>query len=333
MDEGTGEIRTQRLHNEDRGKWEELFRPMAGRAEVAVEATGNWMWLTDLLEELGAEVHLAHPGKVRLIAESRNKNDKVDAETLLMLLRSDFLPEAYLARPELREQRKLLRLRQGLVRMRTEVKNRLHALLGQHNLSCEETDLFGKRGRAFLEAVELSAASDTCRKVWLEVLDALGVLIRRMEEQLYRSLAEDPRAEILQSLPGVGKLTAYLLLAEIGPIERFSRPEKLVGYAGLCPSTRESAEKVHHGRVGPAGRAYLKWALVEAAHTAARRDPYFAKIHARLRVSKGNGKATVAVARKMTWILWHMLRENRPYIPKEKKDSRVGSTAPVAASL
>lgn len=332
LDRETGEVSQHRLDNQDMEAWEELFGPLRGQAEVAFEATGNWMWLADVLEELGCEVHLAHPQGVRLIAESRNKNDKVDAEVLMKLLGGGLLPESYLAPLEVRHQRQLLRLRTGLVRMRTEVKNRLHALLAQHNLVCPHSDLFGKAGLEYLRQVELPEASARCRGVWLGVLEGLDKQIKQTERWLYQHLEEDPRAARLQTLSGVGKLTAYLLLAEIGSIERFSRPEKLASYAGLCPSTRASGDKVHHGRVSPAGRSYLKWALVEAAQTAVRCDPYFASVYTRLARHKGHGKAIVAVARKMAEIVWRMLKEEREYIRKPKRRSRVGSSGAVAGS-
>ena len=333
LDKRTGEVRQKRVANQEQAEWEELFGSLGEEVEVALEATGNWMWLADSLQERGYQVHLAHPGRVRVIAESRNKNDKVDAEALLRLLEHGWLPEAYLAPASVRAQRDVLRLRQGLVRMRTEVKNRLHALLGRHNLCSPVSDLFGKRGRKYLEEVELPAMSATCRATWLAVLDALDKHIDRVEKALLKDLQADPRAALVESLPGVGKLTAQLLLAEIGPVERFARPERLVSYAGLCPSTRASGDKQYHGSTGPAGRAYLKWALVESAHVAARHDPYFARQYARLAKHKGAGKAAVAVARKMAEILWHMLREGRPYRAAPAKNrTRVGSSATVAGS-
>lgn len=331
VDDESGELLNRRIENQDAAAWEALFGALGERARVAVEATGNWMWLADLLEGMGVEVNLAHPLKVRLIAESRLKNDRVDAETLLRLLEMDWLPQAYLATPLVRRRRQLLRLRQGLVRMRTEVKNRIHALLARHNLQAGYSDLFGKAGRSYLEKVELPLASRRCRRIWVELLDVLESQIKRVEKWLYAELKGNTQGTRLQTMPGVGKLTAYLLLAEIGPIERFNSPQKLASYAGLVPSTRASAAKVRHGRTGPAGRSYLKWALVEAAHVAVRHDPYFASMHARLRRSKGAGKATVAVARKMAEIIWWMLKDKRAYIAKAKgkRRIRVGSVAPV----
>jgi transposase len=261
-DQRTGERIERRVDNQDHQAWQELFAAEGPETEVVVEATGNWMWFADMLEEMGCTVHLAHPGKSRIIAESRNKSDKLDAKALLMLMQGGWLPEAYLSPRPVREQRQILRLRIGLVQMRTRLKNRLHALLAQHNLQTEESDLFGKSGRKYLEEVELPPASARSRQVWLELLDELERQIDKLERAFHATLVKDPRAQLLMSMPGVGELTAYLLLAEIGEIERFRRPEDLAAYAGLAPSNRASADKIHHGRVG-GGRPSLRWALVE----------------------------------------------------------------------
>ena len=158
----------------------------------------------------------------------------------------------------------------------------------------------------------------------LEHLEFLNQQIRRVERRLNAALGADERVVWLLSLAGVGRLTAYFILAEIGDVARFFRPAKLVSYCGLCPSTHQSASKVLHGRTAGNGRRLLKWALVEAAHTAVRRDPYFASIFHRLAKRKGKGKAYVAVARKMAIIIWHMLNEERPYRVRGK-ETQVGS--------
>ena len=280
---------------------------------AVLEATGCWMWLAEQLEAAGLEVYLAHAAKVRLIAEARLKTDRVDAEVLAQLLRTGFLPEAYLAPREVRDQRALLGHRQALVHIRTAVKNRIHALLRRFNLQVAATDIFGVKGRRQLEGLSLPGPYEELLRDWLKLLGQLEELIGRSERQIRRQLAQDNRADLLLSLPGVGLLTAHLLLAEVGPIERFRSAKKLVSYAGLCPSTRQSGAKSFHGRVGPAGRTYLKWALIESAHTAARRDPYCARLYHRLCRSKGPGKAVVAVARFLAEMVWKVLKEGQPY--------------------
>jgi transposase len=127
-----------------------------GGTQVVMEATCGWSWLSDLLQDLGLEVRLANPSKVRIIAESQIKTDKIDAQVLAQLLRTNFLPESYLAPKEQREARDLLRYRITLVHIRSGVKNRIHALLTRLGHYHSFSDLFGKKGRRFLSSLELS---------------------------------------------------------------------------------------------------------------------------------------------------------------------------------
>lgn len=314
--DGEGTVLTnERWEHAEVSRLRERLAQFPSATQAVLEATGGWMWLAEELEAGGLEVHLAHAGKVRLIAEARLKTDKVDAWVLAHLLRTGFLPEAYLAPREVRDQRALLQHRQGLVKMRTAVKNRIHALLRRFNLSVAASDIFGVKGRRQLKGLLLPAPYGGLLGQWLRMLEELDALIRINERRIRRELAEEPRARLLMSLPGVGLLTAHLILAEVGPIERFASAKKFASYAGLCPSTRQSGAKTFHGRIGPAGRKYLKWALVESAHTAARRDPHCGRLYQRHRRSKGPGKATVIVAHFLARMVWKVLKEGKPYRP------------------
>jgi len=296
----------------------------AQSTEVVMEATIGWMWLADELQALGISVHLAHMQGVRLIAESRRKTDKIDARILADLLRTDFLPEAYLAPPSVREDRMVLRHRQALVVWRTAAKNRVHALLARYNIHLSQSDIFGVEGTKQLKALALPQEAAHIVQEHLLAIEFLNERIPVVEKRLYRRLAGDRRVDWLKSIPGIGKLSAHYLLAEIGTIERFPSPARLASYCGLCSSTDQSADKVRQGRTW-GGRTLLKWTLVEAAQTAARRDVYFARIFQRVAKRRGNGKAYVAVARKMACIIWQMLKEGRDYVPKTKT-AQVGST-------
>jgi transposase len=305
------------------------------QTEVVMEATFGWMWLTDLLQGMGYPVHLAHSRSVRLIAESRLHTDKVNARDLANLLRTNWLPEAYLAPPAVRDLRMLLRHREALVKARTMEKNRVHALLVRYNLHVEATDIFGAKGMAALRALVLPEPAPGILRDILFHVRFLNGQIRRAERGLDRRLAPDERVEWLSTLPGVGRLTAYFLVAEIGTIERFVSPEKLASYCGLCPSTHQSAAHVHHGSTAGSGRRLLKWSLVEASHTAVRRDSYFAKSFHQVSKKRGkgtgNGRAYVAVARKMAMIIWHLLKEQRPYEVR-LSPSQVGSAVAMRES-
>src|SRR6266487_6642491 len=148
--DGQGELSLSRRIVNDRATFLELLAGLEGESQIAVEATYGWEWLAELLEDAGYEIHLAHPLRTRAIAAARVKTDAVDARTLTHLLRADLLPEAYVAPRELRELRELLRHQIGLTRLRTALKNRVHALLARQGVQRGRAELFGPRGRRFL---------------------------------------------------------------------------------------------------------------------------------------------------------------------------------------
>jgi transposase len=309
---------------------EEFFGAFAPGTRLALEATCGWMWLTDLVESLGLEVHPVHMLAMRVIAESRCKTDKIDAYLLAEMLRINHLPEAYLAPPAVRDLRMVLRHREGMVCWRTSAKNKAHAVLTRHNIHLAMTDIFSARGMEMLRELELRPTSRRVMDDLLEMIEFLQEQIARIEKRLYKHLPADGRVAWLRSLPGVGKLTAYFIVAEVGRIDRFLSPARFVSYCGLCSSTRQSAAHVRHGSTKGSGRRLLKWALVEAAHTAARRDEYFARVFHRTARRRGTGRAYVAVARKMAQVIWHMLTEGRPY-RTSGMPPRVGSSRAVTA--
>jgi transposase len=323
-------VRESKLYHEDVRQMAEFFAGFATATPVAMEATIGWMWITDMLQERGLEVHLAHPPGVRLIAQSRLKTDRVDARVLAQLLRTGFLPEAYFAPPQVRDHRMLLRHRLLLVKNRTIFKNKVHAVLARHNVQLHLSDIFGVSGTETLRQLALPKHSKRILDGLLDCIEFLNRQILDLQNYLYRVLKADPRIEWLTSIPGIGKLTAHYLLGEIGEVGCFPSAKKLVSYAGLCPSTRRSANTLWHGPTGPAGRSLMKWALVEATHVAIRHDSYFASVFHNVKGRKCKQKAYIAAARKMAQVIWHILREQRPYQRRHERP-RVGSISCVAA--
>ena len=186
---------------------------------VAFEAAYGWGWLVELLEELELEPHLVHPSRCKAIASARLKNDKVDARTLAQLLRADLLPEAWIAPPEIRDLRALLRHRASLVRLATGLKNRVHAVLADRDIT-PPSSLRATPGRAWLAALELPP---TPRAIIEDCWGAghPGQADRPPGGEIAALAKPDPRVQALMALPGVAKLTAMTLLAEIGDIGRF----------------------------------------------------------------------------------------------------------------
>jgi transposase len=303
-----GELRLQKRVSTGRETISELLGEPEG-THVALEATYGWEWLAELLEDAGFDVHLAHPLRTRAIAAARVKTDAVDARTLAHLLRTGLLPEAYIAPPELRDLRDLLRHRATLVHLRTSIKNRVHALLARQGILPEHTDLFGTAGREYLSTLELP---DGPRRR----LDSLLALIGDFDREITKTTNEidqrakaDERVKLLCQIRGIGRYTAMLIIAEIGEVKRFPTAKHLCQWAGLTPTVRSSDGKARLGHISRQGSTILRWALCEAAqHIPTGGGPLRAQ-YERIAKRRGSKIARVAVARQILTLCYYGLRD------------------------
>lgn len=285
---------------------------------AVIEATRNWTVMHDWLEERIGEVTLAHPMKLKAIAEARIKTDKIDATTLADLLRCDLIPRAHVSSPAARVLKRLLRHRIFLVRIRTMVKNRIHDLLDRHPLTRAEwsaAELFTLRGIAWMRDLKLPEADRFILDSELETLEQLTDQIKQADRMLKCVGQQDGRIQRLQTIPGIGPAFAMLLVSEIDDIRRFAKASKLHAYAGLIPSTHASGGKTYHGRIIKASNKYLRWAMVEAVWPAIRKDDELHAFYNRLARRKGANTAKVATARRLLTIVYRVLTEQRNYIP------------------
>ena len=274
---------------------------------MAFEAAFGWSWLAELLEDYGFEPHLVHPLRCKAIASARLKNDKVDAAILAQLLRADLLPEAWIAPAKVRQLRALLRHRVSLVRLGTQLRNRIHAVAADHGYDRPASYWTGP-GRGWLAGLDLPAASREIITDCLAVIDGLAPVIDRIDGELHQHAKADPRVKVLRTLPGVGEFTALVMVAEIGDISRFPSARKLASWAGLTPTVRGSDLKIRHGHISKQGSVWLRWALNQAAQTA-KRSPEFAATYSSIAKRRGKKIATIAIARKLVTRAWHLLSE------------------------
>src|SRR2546423_279896 len=261
---------------------------------AAFEACYGTSWLVQLLEDYGFDPHLVHPSRCKAIASARLKNDKVDAAILAQLLRADLLPEAWIAPPAVRQLRALLRHRCQLVRLRTMLRTRIHAVLADHGLD-RPAGCWSGPGRAWLASLDVPAVSRRVIDDNLAQLDALEVPIGPLDAEVHERAKADPRVKVLTALPGVGELTAIIILAEVGDISRFPSARKLASWAGLTPTVRGSDRTVRHGHISKQGSTWLRWILCEAAPTA-KRHPDFADTYAAISRRRGTEDTTLAHA-------------------------------------
>jgi transposase len=175
------------------------------------------------------------------------------------------------------------------------------------------SDIFGKRGRDYLAKLKLEDAAQELLRQDLELLETIAAEVRATEKWLHQATQGDQRVELLRTIPGVGELLATVVALEIDRIERFETSAKLAAYAGLVPTTYSSGGHTFHGKLMPQTNKWLRWALVEAAWVAVRLDPYFRTHFARRRAHKPAQSAIIATARRLLEVVWHVLKENRPY--------------------
>ena len=281
--------------------------------KAVVESTGNlWIQIHDILEKFGIDVFLSNPYKTRLIAEAKNKTDKVDAKMLARLLRADMLFTCYVPGEEIRNRREFLRHRLNLVKMRTMVKNRIHSLLDKYTLRSPYNS-WTKKYVAWLREQDLGFMDNAIIKSQLAILETLEEQVRLMEDKIAAIAVDDPQVRLLMTMPGIGFFTASLLVAEIGDINRFSNDKKISSWATLAPRISQSGEKIRIGRVSGPGNKRVASVMVQCAHTACRFDARFKRFYERYSKRRGKGKAAVAVAHEMIRIVYFMLKRNEPY--------------------
>ena len=274
---------------------------------IVLEVTTNAFSLHDELLPHVRSVTVVHSAHVRLIARARIKTDRKAALILARLHAAGLLPGVWVPPEPVRQLRALVAQRSKMVRLATQAKNRLHAVLHRLRKSLPEDGLLGSTRREWWLRLPVSAAEHTRINCDLDTLDFAQVQVKRLTQALAARAAQDDRVPLLVQLPGVSVVTAMTILAAIGTIDRFPSAKRLVGYAGLGAAVHDSGETHVGGRITKAGRRDLRTLMVEAAHAAANTHPHWQVELARLEKRLGYNKAIVAIARKLLVAVWHVL--------------------------
>jgi transposase len=287
-----------------------------GKCVAVLESTGNmWMRIHDILEENGIDTMLANPYKTKIIAEAKIKSDKLDARILSDLLRAELIYESYVPKREERDKRSLVRHRITLSRTKTKLANKVHSILDKYDYRTELTDVFSKSGIEWLRS--LSSQVTLVDKIILDTsiasIEAINQQIDTVSKEISKYAGDNKDARILLSITGIDVFSAMLISTEIVDVRRFSTPWKLVSYAGLAPSIRESSGKTKTGGITKQGSPWLRWILVQCALTAIKYDVHLRIFYDRIRNRKGHAKAIVATAKELLVIIWYMLTRNELY--------------------
>lgn len=275
--------------------------------EVVLEATYGWYWAADVLAELGASVHLAHPLGNNW-GNRRVKNDERDASDLVDLLRLGRLAESYIAPPELRELRELVRHRAKLVALRSGLKAQVHSVLAKEGVAVPTANLFGAKGLQFLASAGLGTAYRRRVSSLLELIEHFDAEVADFERLVAQALDEQPAYRAAREVPGVGPVLAGIFVAEIGDVSRFAGPGQLCSWAGLTPRHHESDTTVRRGHISKQGSRLVRWAAVEAVGNQ-RGATLVAVHHHRVAERRGRPIGRVAAARKLLTLVYYGLRD------------------------
>lgn len=307
-----------------RGPWSgtaAYLRTIKEPISICYEASCGYGPLHDELKKFCDRVLVAHPGRLRLIFQSRRKSDRVDAEKLAKLLYLEEVPKIHVPSPDVRAWRELIEMRQRRIQGRTRVKNNIRSLMHAYALPAPShvKILWTRRGREALGQMEWpNPAAKVRMSILLEELDHCDHVLTSLTRELERIAANNDNVALLCTIPGIGPRIAEATVAYLDDVTRFSRINRAGSYVGIVPSQHSSGNTERLGHITKEGPRTLRYLLVEGAWQGIRRDPsiraYFE------RICRGDParrkRALVATAHKLLRCMTAMLKHNQPWAPQ-----------------
>lgn len=312
-----------------------FFQSLPRPFTLAVEATYNWYFLIDIAEQYAEKTYLANSYELKAFAKQHKKTDKIDARLIADILRKGFLPTVFIPSPEVRSLKELLRYRVNLVRDRSRNIFRLKNMLDK--IGADSTgDFTTEKG---LKSISLNCIEERYQYVikgYVERLLFLTHKIYQMKIDLKNELFQDSDIQNLISIDGVDYFSAGVIKSEIVDINRFLSFNRLCAYAGLAPRVSQSGNKTaHHCALLANRRKLLQWILLEIVFHFIKASPERKSRYDYLKERKGSNSAKIIMARQMLKIIYHILKEKRPYyedmqLGRERNNVEFQSAAVVA---
>lgn len=311
--DGKGEVLNKAKFDNDEENFESFFKRFPPKkTRVVMESTGVWEYIYELLDGMGYEVKLANPVRTKAIASARIKTDAIDAATLADLLRADLIAESYVPSKEMRKLREVIRQRKTIVKGKTQVMNKIHAIVIRHGIKIPYKTLCPSAINLLKENIDIKDVLVS----YFNLLEQYNNELRFIEKHVKEMAGKNKQACLLMTIPGIGPIRAMEMVAEIADVKRFSNNSKLCSYAGLIPSVKQSGNTLKHGRLVKQSSKSLKNALIQASWVAVRtKEANKLKLHyLKLSKKKGKQKAICATARKMLCIIHAMLRKEQKFV-------------------
>jgi len=288
-----------------------MKKTLTQQDEVVLEMTTNTWQLYDELCVHAGSVLVVHPPHVALITRSQVMNDKIAASILARLLAKGLLVGIWIPPQEIRELRGLVAQRKKMTGLATQAKNRLHAVLQRHHLVPPDGNPFHASQQHWWLALPLGALEKVNVQSDLETLRFAQAQQEHLTSIMEEIASQNEQVIRLLQLPGFGVVTAVMVWAAIGNMQRFRDAQHLVGYAGLGTRVHDSGMTTRTGHITKAGRRDLRMALTEAAQVAANSHPHWKAELAHLQPRLGRNKAIVAIARKLLVAVWYILAQHK----------------------
>jgi transposase len=318
-----------------------------GCQKVAVESTGRFWIPVHMILDGTVDVIVANAYKIK--HTTKKKTDLKDSEWLAELCLNDMIESSRIFPKEDRELRNLTRAREAYIRDLSKEKSRVHHVLESCSikLSSVISDVFGKSGMHILNGLmngvsiedilkgipdkrvrdkkaeelrealmgKLEVSAIILIRQSLQIINQFNMRIEELDQEIRSRIASKPMdLKIAMSIPGIGIVSAYTILAEIGNYLDFKTPEQLAMWAGIVPSVYQSADKLITGSITKQGSKHLRWILVQVAHAIShKKGGKLKKFFLKIRAKKGHLVAIVALARKVLCILYHLLVNQEMY--------------------
>jgi len=278
--------------------------------QIAVEATGNTRWFSEQVREKVRRVVVVNPRQFEVVKNSCKKTDKNDALNLARFLRADLLPEVRAKREAAMRVQSLVQTRTKLVRLKTSLINKIHALYVANGWKLKKTSLASEKGLETVLLSEWSAMERIELEIIIEQIRALKVSIKKLDTAIEAESGKLNGFASLVSMSGIGSLSAGILLSVIGEIKDFATADKLASYFGIVPRVSNSNETVNHGRITKRGNKTGRTTLVQCSLAALKKSKYLKKYYEQVKARRGHGKAKIALARKYLGIIYNTLTNN-----------------------
>ncbi len=292
---------------------------------VVMEACGPSGWINDLCHELHLKTLVCSTNDEAWRWQNvKRKTDRDDALKLARLAMMQQLSAVHVPLPETREHRMLVKYRKSLDQRRNRVKNSIRSLFANHGIEIDRGAKAWHTGRAWIDSHRKPLGQCTATELWkgeldieLAQLDSLGQQLKEVEERLEAMAKTDAGIIRLQTIPGVGRKTAEVLVAVIDDPHRFKNGRQLSSYIGLVPKQYQSGETDRNGRITKRGSRLLRTILLECAWCSIRYNDWAKAVYERIcgKQKTRKKKAGIALARKIAVVAWAMLRDEKDWDP------------------